>query len=126
MVNNALQNEHPNPGERTISVDAHRLIADLNDAAQALLRVARALERGLGNGQEHHGNGHSAPTSVGDRLTTKQLSCIHAIARRAGLSKDALARELEQLTGSPDPAVLSRSDASAAIDHLGRIADSTP
>ena len=125
-MNNALLNKQPRTGERTISVDAHRLIADLNDAAQALLRVARALERGLGNGQEHRGNGHTAPTTVGDRLTTKQLAAIHAIARRAGLSKDALARELEKLTGSPDPAVLSRSDASTAIDHLGRLADSTP
>jgi len=122
---NTSLNEQPHAGERTISVDAHRLIADLNDAAQALIRVARALERGLGNGRSP-GNGHSAPTSVGDRLTTKQLAAIHAIARRAGLSKDALARELEQLTGSADPAVLSRSDASAAIDHLGRIADATP
>jgi len=123
---NTMLNEQPHAGERTISVDAHRLIADLNNAAQALLRVARALERGLGNGQDHRGNGHSAPTSVGDRLTTKQLAAIHAIARRAGLSKDALARELEKLTGSPDPAVLSRADASAAIDHLGRLADATP
>ena len=120
---NRSLNEHPQSGERTISVDAPRLIADLKDAAQALLRVARTFEHALGNGQEHRGNGRPAPASVSDRLTTKQLGAIHAVARRAGLGKDGLARELERLTGSPDPAVLSRSEASAAIEHLDRLAD---
>jgi hypothetical protein len=72
------------------------------------------------------GNGRAAPTSVGDRLTTKQLGAIHAIARRAGLSKDDLAQELHRLTGSADPATLSRREASDVIDHLGRLADSAP
>jgi hypothetical protein len=119
---NKSLNEHPYSGERAVNIDVAAVAAELNQASEALRRVAAYLER-AGNGRVA-GNDRVAPTSVGDRLTTKQLACIHAVARRAGLTKDALARELQKLTGSADPALLSRREASDVIDHLGRLADS--
>ena len=137
---NKLLND-PHTDERTVTIDVAAVVNELNQASDSLRRVAAHLVRAgnghaTGNGRAGNGyapgsgyapgNGRTAPTSVGDRLTTKQLGAIHAIARRAGLSKDGLAQELHRLTGNADPAVLSRREASDVIDHLGRLADSTP
>ena len=122
-MNNRLPNSQPRTtDERTVSIDVAAVVAELNDASEALGRVAAHLER-AGNGGQAPGNGRAAPTSVGNRLTTKQLGAIHVISRKAGLSRDELAKLLFDLTGRDDPALLSRTDASSVIDRLANLAD---
>ena len=124
MKNRLPNSQLTNTGERTIRVDVAAVVAELHDASQALLRVAQLFERSLTNGrQPSAGNGRAAPSSVGDRLTTKQLGAIHSISRKAGLSREGLVSLLVDLAGKEDPALLSRSEASTVIDRLAAMTD---
>ena len=123
-MNNRLPNSQlTTAGERTIRVDVAAVVAELRDASQALLRVTQLLERGPTKGRQPPAGNGRAPSLVGDRLTTKQLGAIHAISRRAGLSRDGLVSLLVDLAGKEDPALLSRSEASTVIDRLAAMTD---
>lgn len=76
---------------------------------------------GGGNGHGHANGNGTAPRA--DLLTGRQLGAIHAIGRRAGLSRDGVARVVSELTGKSELTQLSRAEASEVIDHLqGRTA----
>lgn len=98
------------------------LAESLRAAGDALVRAAQALQRQPVNGRPANGNGRapSEPKSGfrDDLLTARQLGAIHAVGRRAGLSRDALAKLARDLTGRDQLSELSRSEASTVIDHL--------
>jgi hypothetical protein len=96
--------------------------AELLAAGEALCRAARVIAE-LGTrqtGADRHPN-RATPTVSVDRLSGKQLGAIRAMSRRAGLSRDQLAKLLNEMTGSHEPAALSRSDASLVLDRLSEM-----
>lgn len=103
--------------------DAEQIVADLNDAADCLRSAARLIAKRLGASGNGSPAQRPAPTSPEDRITTKQLACIHAIARKAGLDRKRLGTLLEEIAGKDNPAALSRSEASELIDRLQALVD---
>ncbi|HTA93414.1 MAG TPA: hypothetical protein VK745_27740 [Polyangiaceae bacterium] len=96
--------------------------AELLAAAEALCRAARVLaELGTRQTEGDRRPTRAAPTASEDRLSSKQLGAIRAVSRRAGLSRDQLAQLLDEMTGKPEPAALSRSDASLVLDRLSEM-----
>lgn len=94
-------------------------MADIIDAAAENLRKAARLLRSTSRPTPAEQRPSAEPPrSPDDRLTSKQLGAIHAIARRAGISRDRLAELVLQMTGKDDVAALERSEASAVIDRL--------
>jgi hypothetical protein len=92
-----------------------KLAASLQKASEALSEAAQALgghHDGNGNGG---GNGRAFRT---DLLTGRQLGAIHAVARKAGLSRDALTDFVRDVTGRSQLTELSRGEASTVIDRL--------
>lgn len=59
-----------------------------------------------------------APASPNDRLTGKQFSAIHSIARRRNIHRDHLADMLEQRFQKHDLGHLSRREASSLLSEL--------
>ena len=100
------------PSER--AVDRRSLAVELVAAAGALQRAARLLD-GSDPSVDSSRTGFGTP--IGDRVTARQLSAIHAIARRAELSKEELTKMVRAL-GKEEPAGLTRSEASELIDKL--------
>ena len=119
-MNAPIRNERgPQNGPRPSTQAA---AAELFAAGEALCRAARVIAE-LGTrqtGADRRPNG-SAPTVSADRLSGKQLGAIRAMSRRAGLSRDQLAKLLDEMTGSQEPAALSRSDASLVLDRLSEM-----
>jgi hypothetical protein len=96
--------------------------AELLAAGEALCRAARVIAAlGAPQTEGDRRPNPAVPTASEDRLSGKQLGAIRAVSRRAGLSRDQLAQLLEKLTGKPEPAALSRSDASLVLDRLSEM-----
>lgn len=104
----------------------HAAAAELLAAGEALCRAARVLAA-LGTSQTEGDRrpARGASTAPEDRISGKQLEAIRAVSRRAGLSRDQLAHLLEKVTGKPEPAALSRSDASLVLAQLNGMTSHT-
>ena len=128
-------------GGATITRDREGRIVDLGDthkaAASDALKKAASL---LGVGLELYGGvvGTSAPSAdtprpttltslttdrrrpptEGDRLTSRQLAAIHAVARRRGLGGPQVSAMLLQRWGCEGPQHLTRKEASDFISEL--------
>ena len=94
-----------------------KLAASLQKASEALSEAAQAL------GGHHEGNGNGNGGINGrafrtDLLTGRQLGPIHAVARKAGLSRDARGELVHEVTGRDKLTELSRGEASTVIDRL--------
>jgi hypothetical protein len=98
----------------TTVIDRRALAAELTMAAGALSRAARLLDASDPPAGSPR-TGFAAP--IGDRVTAKQLAAIHAIARRAELSREELTR-MVRVYGKEEPARLTRAEASEIIDKL--------
>ncbi len=90
----------------------------LQKASDALGQAAAAL-RSQAPAVEPSRPGGSTPANL---LTSRQLGAIHAIGRRAGLSRDDLAHLVVDVTGKGDLTQLSRAEASQVIDRLNEMA----
>ena len=96
---------------------------DLKAAASDAIKKAASL---FGIGLEVYGgaaNVTSAPSRGGppealDRITSRQLSAIHAAARRRGMALPDLAEMLTNKTGKAAAQFLTRKEASSVLDEL--------
>ncbi len=96
--------------------NTQHLASALQKASDALGQAADALRNEPGVG---------VPGRTGtpaELLTGRQLGAIHAIGRRAGLSRDDLAHLVVDLTGKSDLTRLSKAEASQVIDRLNEMA----
>jgi hypothetical protein len=92
----------------------------LQSAGEALVQAALLLrqEKAPPSKTNANGNGNANVGLRTDLLTGRQLGAIHAMARRAGLSRDQLGELVVEVTGKGDLARLSRTEASDVIDRL--------
>ena len=101
---------------------------NLTEAAQLLRRAAALLEQSAQYSDRARQRPRSGSTPaaippsdappVDDRLTSRQLGAIFAIARRHGLARDRLLNLVRQRTGRQRVEHLTREDASALIAEL--------
>jgi hypothetical protein len=63
-------------------------------------------------------NGPRAPTSPGDRITSRQLAAIQSVCRRQNIGRDQLVALIEKRTHKNGVQHLSKAEASALIDEL--------
>ena len=96
--------------------NTQHLASALQKASDALGQAAAALR---GEPSAEPPQRSSAPAEL---LTGRQLGAIHAIGRRAGLSRDDLAHLVVDLTGKSDLTRLSKAEASTVIDRLNEMA----
>ena len=98
---------------------------DLKAAASDAIKKAASL---FGIGLEVYGgavNATPAPSRGGppeplDRITSRQLSTLHAAARRRGMALPDLAEMLMSKTGKAAAQFLTRKEASSVLDELSR------
>lgn len=105
-----------------------QIASELRATARALLQIADSLDgapstppvRALPapNGPAASANPATEPPRLEDRLTSRQLGAIRAASRRAGMSRNQLSELLQETAGVADPALLTRSSASAVLDRL--------
>ncbi len=115
MTQSTANSEPKNGSPRS---EADLIVAELRDAADCLRNAAGLIAKRLaptGNGRARSA---SASTGPEDRVTTRQLSAIHAISRKLGLDRAGLSAWLQELAEKTDPASLTRQEASEAIDVL--------
>lgn len=121
-------------GGATVTRNSGGFVVELGDTAKAaasdalkkaasLLGVGLELHRGGAPVQANGSPGRASPApvgtpSVGDRLTARQLTAIHAAARRRGIAPVDLAAMLVEITGKSELQQLTRREASAVIDEL--------
>ncbi len=97
-------------------MNTQQLAHSLQKASEALGQAAAALRSQSATEPPPRSSGH------GELLTGRQLGAIHAIGRRAGLSRDDLAHLVVDVTGKSDVTKLSKSEASTVIDRLNAMA----
>ncbi len=107
-----------------MSTNHQAFARSLHVAGEALQRAARALDAASREPNNTQSNKkpmqQREPASSGfrdDLLTGRQLGAIHAVARKAGLTRDRLA-ELVHSFGREQITELSRAEASELIDRL--------
>ena len=96
--------------------ELERAATELDDAAECLKNAAGLIRGALGEAPPRPAP--AATVLPGDRVSTRQLAAIHAIARKAGLDRQRLGQMIQETHGSDDPASLGRSEASELIDWL--------
>lgn len=100
---------------------------ELRAAGEALVRAAHVIAALGQRAQEQSASGSkgdqrgTAPPL--ERLTGKQLGAVRAIARRAGLSREHLAKLIEEVTGKQEPSALTRAEASTVLERLASLVD---
>ena len=107
-------------GELSLS-DAAR---ELRVAGEALVRASAAIANlgsRLARGQGATASKANDALPVDQLQSSRQLGAIRSMARRAGLSRDALAELIEKIAGKQEPSELSRSEASSVLDRLGAL-----
>ena len=109
------QSTEPTNGKRARRSELELAATELDDAAECLKAAAGRIRHALGEPPRRQDPPRVLPE---DRLTTKQLAAIHAVARRLGLDKPSLTKLLVEVTGKSDPASLTRGEASSVLDRL--------
>jgi hypothetical protein len=113
------------PQSRPRAIDAAN---ELRAAGEALVRAAHVIAALGQRAQEQGATGRSKGDLRGaappqERLTGKQLGAVRAIARRAGLSREHLAKLIEEATGKQEPSALTRAEASTVLERLASLVD---
>jgi len=105
----------------SIADDLKAAGSDALKKAASLLGVGLELYGGQQGREQKAGNGNgarSAPSDLNDRLTSRQLSAIHGVARREGITRDELTGLLMARTGKERAEILTRAEASTILDAL--------
>jgi hypothetical protein len=103
--------------------------SDALKKAASLLGVALEMYGGQGNAASTTSTNprpvRGSPEAVADRVTTKQLSALHSIFRRRGMSRTDVTALVTQRTGKSGLEQMSRAEASSLISELGNGAHHT-
>jgi hypothetical protein len=81
--------------------------------------------RSNGNGGNGAGTSNSPTLDTGDRVTTKQVAAIHAACRRLGVEREDLHGLVSDRYGKLDIHGLSKTEASALLDHFNSVGASS-
>ena len=98
-------------------------VAFMAAASDSLARAAALFGLGRAAVGTQGSNGTTPPTRGGppepiDRITSRQLSAIHALCRKRGMPLGELADMLQSRVGKTAPQFLSKKEASAVLDEL--------